>query len=83
MWTGLVIADFIDTNPGSLGQPGKIYNTTTGLSVTVTGVTESPDGTYAITFAAQTPGDSLAIYIYKTGADFQCILDVPLVITVS
>lgn len=78
--TGLVAADFMSSNTG---LTSKIYNETTSADVTITGVTESPDGTYAITFAPQTPGDILTVNISKSGFQFTCIEDVPLVITVS
>lgn len=82
-WTGLVAADFIDSNPASLGQPAKVYNLTTDTSVAVT-VAESPDGTYAVTLATpQSPGDEIRVYIYDTGADFTEIYDNPVTIAAS
>lgn len=38
-----------------------LYNVTDSASVTVTGATEAPDGTYAITYAAQTSADILRL----------------------
>lgn len=52
--TGLTTSDFL------------VYNTTTSSAVTVTGATEAPDGTYAITFAAQTSADVLRVRVLKS-----------------
>jgi len=38
-----------------------LYNTTTGLEVTITSITEAPDGTYALVFPAQTTADVLKL----------------------
>lgn len=44
-----------------------VYNETTLAAVVVTGVTEGPDGSYVLTFAAQNSGDVLTIKTNKTG----------------
>ena len=46
-----------------------LYNTTTDLSVVTASAPEGPDGTYSITFAAQTAADILKISISKDGID--------------
>ncbi len=47
----------------------SIKNNTSGLAVSVTGVTENPDGTYALAFATQSAGDELAVSVAKQGYD--------------
>jgi hypothetical protein len=54
---GLVAADF------------SLYNVTDASSVTITTVTEEPDGTYAFVFPAQTSSDILRLSITKNGFD--------------
>jgi len=44
-----------------------IFNETTVAAVTVTGVTEGPDGSYVLTFAAQSSADVLRISTNKNG----------------
>lgn len=44
-----------------------IENITAGTTVPVTGVTESPDGSYVLAFATQTAGDELEVKVAKTG----------------
>jgi len=46
-----------------------LYNTTTDSSVVTATAPEGPDGTYSITFAAQTSADILKISISKDGID--------------
>ena len=46
-----------------------LYNTTTDSSVVTATAPEGPDGTYSITFAAQTAADILKISISKDGID--------------
>lgn len=67
---GLVAADFKSSKNGTAA---RIYNQTDDADVTITGVTESPDGTYALAFAAQTLGDVLVPYAEKTGYDMSCM----------
>lgn len=57
-YTGLVVGDF------------TIMNTTTGLPVAATLAVENPDGTYLLTFAAQTASDLGTITATKTGFEF-------------
>lgn len=54
---GLLLADF------------ALYNKTTTSAVTISSVTESPDGTYAFTFPAQTSADVLELSVNKNGYD--------------
>jgi len=59
---GLVAGDF------------ALFNVTDSLSVTILTATESPDGTYAITFAAQTSADVLRLTPSKDGYDFSAVV---------
>lgn len=54
--SGLVAADFV------------LYNVTDSLAVTISTVTESPDGTYAFTFTSQTATDILRLSLATTTA---------------
>jgi hypothetical protein len=78
--TGIDYNDFVSSGTG---LTSRIYNETDAADVLITDLTESPDGTYSIEFAAQTVGDSLIVNIEKDGFDFSCIADSPVVITVS
>ncbi|HKZ36096.1 MAG TPA: hypothetical protein VJ184_00495 [Chryseolinea sp.] len=71
---GLVVTDFVSSVGGATS---KLYNETTTSDVAITGLTESPDGTYELTFAAQILGDVLVIKPLKTGYDFTCVEDAP------
>lgn len=63
IYTGAVFGDFI------------IFNETTSASVTVLTAPESPDGTYALTFAAQTSSDVLSVTYQKTtGRGFETVV---------
>jgi len=59
---GLVAGDF------------ALFNVTDSLSVTILTATESPDGTYAITFAAQTSADVLRLTPSKDGYNFSAVV---------
>ena len=54
-----------------------VYNLTTAAAVTVTGATEAPDGTYELTFTAQTSADVLRIRSAKNGFWFEITATVP------
>lgn len=69
---GLVITDFYDAVGGA---NSKIYNTTNSLAVTLTSVTESPEGTYTLAYASQTVADVLRFTPVKTGYDFSEVVD--------
>lgn len=71
---GLVAADFVSSDSGATS---KIFNETDNADVSITGVTENPDGTYELTFAAQDAGDILIPFAKKTGYDFTCMKDSP------
>lgn len=60
---GLVAADF------------TLHNVTDDLAVTIISATESPDGVYLITFAAQTNGDELRLTPSKDGRDYTCVVE--------
>jgi hypothetical protein len=51
------------------GTDWALFNNTTSLAVTPLTITESPAGTYVITYAAQTAGDSLTLSVVKDGYD--------------
>ncbi len=67
--SGLVAGDF------------ALYNVTDSLAVTVVSSAESPDGTYLITFAAQTANDVLRITPTKAGYDFTAVIALTTVLT--
>lgn len=71
---GLVAADFVSSDTDATS---KIYDATTDSDLSVTGVTESPDGTYDIAVAS-TLGDALVLFAKKTGYDFTCCKDNPI-----
>lgn len=60
-----------------------LFNNTTSSSVTISSVTESPDGVYTFTFAAQTAGDELTLTPDKDGYDFACVVSTDVVIPSS
>jgi hypothetical protein len=59
---GRIISDF------------TLYNTTTTLAVTITGLTETSRGVYALTFAAQTSADILRLTPSENGYDFSAVV---------
>lgn len=67
---GLVAADFISSDDAATS---RLYNETDNANVTITGVTENPDGTYALTFAAQTVADIIVVKPKKNGYDFAAV----------
>jgi len=71
---GLVATDFVSSVGGATS---KVYNETDAADVSITGLTESPDGTYELTFTAQTLGDAITIKPVKAGYDFTCVQDAP------
>jgi hypothetical protein len=60
---GLVAGDF------------ALYNDTAAASVTITSVTENPDGTYTFVIPAQTSSDSMTLTPTKNGFDFTDVVD--------
>lgn len=58
-FTGLVFGDFVG------------YNTTASAAVAITAAVENPDGTYEVTFAAQTTSDEGTITAISTGFEFE------------
>jgi hypothetical protein len=65
---GLVIGDF------------SLYNDTTAASVTITSVTESPDGTYTFVIPLQTSADSMTLTPSKDGRDYADVVATAIVI---
>lgn len=66
---GLVAADFVSSVGGATA---RIRNQTDGSDVTVTSV-ESPEGTYELTFIAQTAADVLIVKPLKANYEFACV----------
>lgn len=60
--TGLVAGDF------------ALYNVTDSAAVTVSSCVESPEGTYLLTFTAQTESDVVRITPTKAGYDFTSVI---------
>lgn len=71
---GLLAADFVSAGDGT---PSNLYNETDQANVAITGLVESPDGTYELTFAAQTLGDVIVVKPTKAGYDFECVENDP------
>lgn len=63
--TGWLTADF------------DLYNLTTASSVTITSLTEAPDGTYTLGFALQTSADTLRLRSSKNGFWFEETIAIP------
>jgi hypothetical protein len=72
---GLVANDFISSDDAATSQ---IWNETDQANVAISGVVESPDGTYELTFAAQDPGDVLIPFAKKAGYNFDCLKENPI-----
>jgi len=70
---GLLITDFFDTHGGT---HSKLYNTSTSAAVSIVSVTESPDGTYTFTFAAQSAGNVMRCTPDKSRYDFAAVVSV-------
>jgi len=60
--TGLLLADFV------------LYNVTDSAAVTITSVTEDPEGTYTFAFTAQTSADVLRLTPSLDGYDFTSVV---------
>ena len=73
--TGLVATDFVSYDDAATS---KIWNETDQANVSITGVTESPAGTYELTFAAQDVSDVLILDAIKSGFDFTCCTENPI-----
>jgi len=52
-----------------------VYNVTTDTDVTPSAVTETPEGTYELTFAAQTSADVLKVKVDKSGFSAEYVED--------
>lgn len=66
--TGLILGDF------------SLYNNTTAASVTITSVTENPDGTYTFVIPAQTSADNMTLTPSKNGRDYTDVIATDIVI---
>lgn len=64
---GLLLANF------------TLYNNTDAAPVIISSVVESPKGTYLITFPAQTIGDELKLTPSKSGRDYTCVVNAPII----
>ncbi|MEB3151461.1 MAG: hypothetical protein VKL60_20895 [Sphaerospermopsis sp.] len=67
--TGLVAADF------------ALYNVTDSAAVTVSSCVENPEGSYLLTFTAQTANDVLRITPTKAGYDFTAVIALTSILT--
>jgi len=67
--TGLVAGDF------------ALYNVTDSAAVTVNSSVESPEGSYLLTFSAQTANDVLRITPTKSGYDFTAVVALTSILT--
>ena len=65
--TGFLIADFVSSVTAATR---KIRNVTDGADISITSVTENPDGTYTFVYPAQTNGDVMTLAADKDGYDF-------------
>lgn len=68
---GLAITDFYSSVGGTAS---RLYNVTDSAAVTISAMTESPDGTYTFTYASQTVADVIRITPVKTGYDFTNVI---------
>lgn len=76
--SGLVVADFVSTVGGATG---KLRNNTDSADITISSVTETAGGNFALVFTpAQTSADVLAIKIVKNGRDYSGINETTFVI---
>lgn len=66
--SGLVIGDF------------SLYNNTSAASVTITSVTETPDGTYTFVIPVQTSADVLVLTPSKDGRDYTKVIETTITI---
>jgi len=67
---GLLTTDFFDVAGGA---NDKVYNVTDAAAVTIATFAENPDGTYALTWIAQTSADKIRVTPVKTGFDFSAV----------
>lgn len=65
---GLVVGDF------------TLFNDTQSAAVTITSVTEAPNGTYTFVIPTQTSADSLTLTPSKNGRDYTVVVDSKIVI---
>jgi hypothetical protein len=65
--TGVVVTDFVSSVTGATS---KLRNVTDGSDVAITACTENPDGTYTLTYSAQTNADIITALCDKNGYDF-------------
>lgn len=65
--TGLVAADFISSTDAATS---RLRNVTDSANVTISGLTETADGVYALTFSSQTVADVIRVLCKKNGYAF-------------
>ena len=78
--TGMAVDNFYSWQTSTTA---RIRNTTDSADVTITGLTESPNGTYALTYASQTVGDVLQFAMSASGFDFNGMEDDLVTIPIS
>jgi len=74
---GLLITDFFDTHGGT---HSNLYNVTDSAAVSILTLTETADGVYAFTFAAETSTDVLRCTPDKAKYDFAAVVSVVITI---
>lgn len=79
-FTSKIDTDFGTKIGGLLQTDFTLFNVTTALAVTITGMTESPAGTYAFTFAPQTVTDVVRLTPVKARFDFSQIVDATVIL---
>ena len=65
---------------GLIATDFALYNDTDSASVTIISAVESPDGTYTITYAAQTSADIMFLTPTKNGRDYSNVVIEPILI---
>ena len=78
--TGMAVDNFFSWITSTTA---KFRNVTDSADVTITGLTESPNGTYALTYAAQTVGDEVQFAMFASGFDFNGMEDDTFTIPIS
>lgn len=69
----LLATDFFDTHGGTAE---RLYNTSTSAAVTITAFSETSDGVYLFTFAAQSAGNVIRCTPDKSKYDFAAVVSV-------
>lgn len=68
---GLLVGDFYSSIGGTAS---RIYNVTTSTMVTLSGVVESPNGTYTLSYTGPLSTNVLRVTPVKTGRDYTAVI---------